>query len=94
MLTHGLHALAAQFGCRWRGGIEHVVEIGIVEHCAVHYAAAGNVIEGIARDLLTANENIVTPRRPCIHPKALQGILNHQHIAVERKIHICRGGDI
>ena len=94
MLAHRLHALALQFGCRRCGGIEHIVEIGVIEHCTVHYAAAGQMIEGIARYLFATNENIVASRCPCIHAKTLQSILNHQHVTVEGKIDICRRGNV
>ena len=94
MLPHRLHPLAAQFGIGRSCCIDHIFEIGIVEHCAMYYATTGQFVECVARHLLAAHKNIVAAGCPCIHTKTLQSILDHQHVTVEGKIDIGIGGNV
>ena len=65
-----------------------MLEISVVEHGAMHYAAVGKMIERVTRDLLAVDEYVVTACGTRIDTQPLQGVLHHEHVPVEGKIDV------
>ena len=84
-LADALHAFARQFLSIWCYAVHHMLHVRIAEHCSVHNAAPGYMVERIARYLAAADEHIVASRRLSLYAHTVQN--KHKHIDITVECH-------
>ena len=93
-LPHAFHAVLRELLPGRRDGLEHVLHVGVEEHCAVNDTPPGFVVVGIARDLTTADEHIVVLCGGSVQAECLEHFANHLHVLAERCLHLVGACDV
>ena len=93
-LAHALHAMLCELLLWRRDSREHVLHVGVEEHCAVYDANARHVVEGVARDLPAADEHIVVLRGGRLKSQFAEHPADHLHVLLESRLHFVGARDV
>ena len=94
VLSDTIYTLRHEFLVRRRDGAHHVLHVGVVEHSAVHDAAARDVVERIARHLAVAYHDVVASACCSRHSELAQHFDNHTYVFAECQRYVLAPRDV